>query len=54
MDGASARWLGSSQPMIGPTVMAELENAAVVHNPSKQRFEIDAEGRNSVLEYRGP
>ena len=26
-------------------------NAAVVHNPSKQRFEINMDGRFSVLEY---
>ena len=27
------------------------KNAAVVHNPSKQRFEIDIDGQLSVLEY---
>ena len=32
--------------------MAELENAAVVHNASKQRFEINTDGQISVLEYR--
>jgi uncharacterized protein len=32
--------------------MAELENAFVVHNASKQRFEIDAEGQISLLEYK--
>ena len=32
--------------------MAELENAAVVHNASKQRFEINGDGQISVLEYR--
>jgi uncharacterized protein len=32
--------------------MAELENAAVVHNASKRRFEINAGGQISVLEYR--
>jgi uncharacterized protein len=38
--------------MSGPKVMAELENAAVVHNASKQRFEIDADGQISLLEYK--
>jgi predicted GNAT family acetyltransferase len=27
------------------------KNAAVVHNPSKQRFEMDVDGQLSVLEY---
>jgi predicted GNAT family acetyltransferase len=36
----------------GPKIMAELENAAVVHNASKQRFEIDADGQISLLEYK--
>ena len=29
--------------------MAEFENAAAVHNASKQRFEIDADGQVSLL-----
>src|SRR5882724_930938 len=48
----------NSEPKIaqGPDVMAEHEyrnakNAAVVHNPSKQRFEINIDGQLSVLEY---
>jgi predicted GNAT family acetyltransferase len=32
--------------------MAELEKASVVHNASKQRFEINADGQISLLEYR--
>jgi predicted GNAT family acetyltransferase len=31
--------------------MAELENAAVIHNAPKRRFEIDIDGQLSVLEY---
>jgi uncharacterized protein len=48
----------NSEPKIaqGADVMAEHEyrnakNAAVVHNASKQRFEIDIDGQLSVLEY---
>jgi predicted GNAT family acetyltransferase len=40
----------------GPDIMAEHEyrnakNAAVVHNPSKRRFEINIDGQLSMLEY---
>ena len=35
-----------------PKIMAELENAVVVHNASMQRFEIDADGQISLLEYK--
>ena len=35
-----------------PKIMAELENTVVVHNASKQRFEIDADGQISLLEYK--
>ena len=31
--------------------MAELENAAVIHNASRRRFEIDIDGQLSLLEY---
>ena len=31
--------------------MAELENAGVIHNASRRRFEIDIDGQLSVLEY---
>ena len=31
--------------------MAELENAAVTHNASRRRFEIDIDGQLSLLEY---
>jgi hypothetical protein len=48
----------SLEPKIsqGPDFMAEHEhrnatNAAVVHNASKQRFEINIDGQVSVLEY---